>query len=104
MFCPKCGKEIPEGTVFCSFCGASQGTVTQSPVANTPAKASKKSGLIAGWILAVFGGLSVFGSISNGTYYNFSSLGMTMDDFILVAIQIGTILGGSYLIYKNKKR
>ena len=21
MFCPKCGKEIPDGSKFCSYCG-----------------------------------------------------------------------------------
>ncbi len=30
MFCRKCGKEIPDGSAFCSFCGASaDGTAEQ---------------------------------------------------------------------------
>ncbi len=31
MFCQKCGKQIPDGAVFCNFCGAQQGVVAQAP-------------------------------------------------------------------------
>ncbi len=30
MFCQKCGKQIPDGAVFCNFCGAQQGVVAQA--------------------------------------------------------------------------
>ena len=33
MFCQKCGKQIPDGAVFCNFCGAQQGAVQQAPQA-----------------------------------------------------------------------
>lgn len=32
MFCNNCGKELPEGTKFCSGCGASQGGVAEQSV------------------------------------------------------------------------
>lgn len=32
MFCTKCGKEIPDGSQFCTFCGNK--TFTSNPVAN----------------------------------------------------------------------
>jgi len=31
VFCQKCGKQIPDGAVFCNFCGAQQGVVAQGP-------------------------------------------------------------------------
>lgn len=40
MFCVKCGKEIPEGTKFCPYCGNQVGTSE----GNTPAAPMKKSG------------------------------------------------------------
>ena len=33
MFCQKCGKQIPDGAVFCNFCGAQQGVAQQAPQA-----------------------------------------------------------------------
>ena len=103
MFCKKCGKEIPDNTEFCNFCGAEQNSKIQSGTAAFTPKPKKRVGLIIGWILAVLGALSVFGSFTNGTYANFISLGMTLDDFFMVAIQLGVIGGGIYLIYKKRK-
>ena len=34
MFCTNCGKEIPNGSLFCPECGASQQGVTPLPVSN----------------------------------------------------------------------
>ena len=31
MFCQKCGKQIPDGAVFCNFCGAQQGVAASAP-------------------------------------------------------------------------
>jgi len=33
VFCQKCGKQIPDGAVFCNFCGGQQGVVAQAPTA-----------------------------------------------------------------------
>ena len=30
MFCNKCGRQLPDGSVFCNFCGAQQGVVPQA--------------------------------------------------------------------------
>ena len=35
MYCQNCGKQIPEGATFCSYCGAKQGTVTQTQTQKT---------------------------------------------------------------------
>lgn len=75
MFCKKCGKEIPDNTEFCNFCGAEQNSKIQSGTAAFTPKPKKRVGLIIGWILAVLGALSVFGSFTNGTYFLY---GMTV--------------------------
>ena len=42
MFCSNCGKELPEGTKFCGFCGtpvkAEESVVAEEPVAQEPVK------------------------------------------------------------------
>ncbi|MBR7040265.1 MAG: zinc-ribbon domain-containing protein [Clostridia bacterium] len=43
MFCIKCGKEVPEGAVFCPFCGQKQGAPAEAP-----ASVSDASGTAAG--------------------------------------------------------
>lgn len=30
MFCNKCGRQLPDGSVFCNFCGAQQGVIPQA--------------------------------------------------------------------------
>lgn len=37
MFCQRCGRQIPDGVVFCNFCGAQQGVVGQPPTPFPPA-------------------------------------------------------------------
>jgi hypothetical protein len=54
MFCHKCGKELPEGSGFCSGCGANIGSApnTQSYAAASAAKPKKKkTGLIVGGLI-----------------------------------------------------
>lgn len=54
MFCSNCGKQIPDNTKFCNFCGAQQQiientdsapktTVNQPEIADTPAQQPKKA-------------------------------------------------------------
>ncbi len=30
LYCNKCGRQLPDGSVFCNFCGAQQGTIPQA--------------------------------------------------------------------------
>ena len=36
MFCIKCGKDLPEGAVFCPFCGQKQSAPAETPAAAAP--------------------------------------------------------------------
>lgn len=53
MFCPKCGKEIPEGATFCPSCGSS---TTGGPVGTVFVKPSLPAGKshLVNWILGVW--------------------------------------------------
>lgn len=37
MFCNKCGRQLPDGSVFCNFCGAQQGVIPQAAPGGAPA-------------------------------------------------------------------
>jgi TM2 domain-containing membrane protein YozV len=56
MFCSKCGKQIPDDSVFCPECGAKVG-VDQPEVVYTPD--NEKSGLAAGLFGILLGGFGV---------------------------------------------
>lgn len=53
MFCPKCGKEIPDGSVFCPACGhrliepkgSERAKITPEPAKPAPAKAGESEAL-----------------------------------------------------------
>ena len=44
MFCIKCGKELPEGAVFCPFCGQKQGAPAEAPDSATEAMVKAAEG------------------------------------------------------------
>lgn len=87
MFCPKCGKAVPDGAVHCPNCGeAMQVTQVpnpqQVPVAQPPKKKGKKKWIIIGVVVVIlaimmFGGDSDSGSSSSGTT---ASSGTTQSD------------------------
>ncbi len=87
MFCPKCGKAVPDGAVHCPNCGeAVQVTQVpnpqQVPVAQPPKKKGKKKWIIIGVVVVIlaimmFGGDSDSGSSSSGTT---ASSGTTQSD------------------------
>ena len=48
MYCKKCGKEIPDGTYICNFCGESQFEdvfISAAPIEATSKKAKKKTSM-----------------------------------------------------------
>ena len=50
MYCNKCGKQLPDGSVFCNFCGAQQGVIPQAAAAGAapaaaPAQAAAPASL-----------------------------------------------------------
>lgn len=57
MFCPKCGKEIPDNSTFCPDCGSkikSDAVVTTANAAPSDSKSSVVAGLL-GIFLGVYG-------------------------------------------------
>jgi TM2 domain-containing membrane protein YozV len=86
MFCKQCGKEIPEGTLFCSYCGARQvaeettgetssASAAASPVATTVESKSK----IAAGVLAI-----LLGSLGIHKFY----LGYTTQGLIMLLVTV----------------
>lgn len=53
MYCNKCGKEIPDQTQFCNFCGAKQNPGQPQQPSKASAPAQKKTGLGATILLIV---------------------------------------------------
>lgn len=49
MFCPKCGKELPDGSAFCAECGANLGTKAPSAGVNSqPTTSAPSAGSVLG--------------------------------------------------------
>ena len=72
MYCQKCGKELPDDTKFCHFCGAPQSTLppasTAAQKAETNAVSSvtpqkKSHGFLIFLIVAVILGVCIFGIV-----------------------------------------
>ena len=123
MYCYKCGKEIPDSSTFCSFCGTTQQNAPQAapkpqsacyeapasarPAAAQPAPAAqapkkkKKGKKTVGIVLMVLGGISVLGSFSNGFYAGMLQMGPDLADLTALAIQAGFLIGGFRLISKS---
>jgi len=57
MFCPKCGKELPDGSKFCPECGAS--TTGGETVKTEVVTDNNQRSAIAGGLLGIF--LGVYG-------------------------------------------
>lgn len=83
MYCSKCGKEIPENSQFCRFCGLSlQQSKTPSEIVNE--KKGKKMRIVDTrpkvWILLIVTGfiiLPMFGSIGGVLGIIFSLIGIS---------------------------
>ncbi len=46
MFCSNCGKQIPDGSIICSYCGAQQEIVNSANSQNPKKKGKKSAGKI----------------------------------------------------------
>ncbi|HNX15704.1 MAG TPA: TM2 domain-containing protein [Oscillospiraceae bacterium] len=80
MYCRNCGKEIPDNTVFCTYCGA-QTTTVQQPYQQTPnqqdvrraLEESGKNKIAAGLFAILLGGFGIhkfyLGRIGLGIVY-----------------------------------
>ena len=53
MFCTNCGKNIPDGSVFCPECGTTLDSAPKAPAAPAVAKKGLSKGLLIGIIAAV---------------------------------------------------
>lgn len=84
MFCSKCGKEIPDNSVFCSVCGAQLGAVA----ANESAQPTTKEGWMRLAIKeAVEAGLKDPDSVKYGEFENIEldSYGRTYAEIVVRA-------------------
>lgn len=113
MFCSNCGKEIPNNTNFCNYCGAAQNngsaqnmqsTVSSSTVhtvshsSNTKKNSRKKN---VGIVLVCLQILAFIGGISNGTILSMLVSGTAGYIKLICYCWMGIL--GSILIYKANK-
>lgn len=118
MFCSNCGKQVEDGAAFCSGCGTSlnsqtqppvqQQTVYQQPINQQPVqqqaagKPATKKGRTIGIVLLVLGLLALLGNVTNGTFASFAVEGIGLSDIVAILLMGGMIIGGIYMINKNK--
>lgn len=124
MFCKNCGKEIPENTNFCNYCGAAlnngaaqntqpnsrtygqqQSTAHSQPVNTAPhSPSSKKSSTKkkVGMVLVCLQILMLIGGISSGTVVGMLLSGPAGLFELLGYCVVGIV--GVILIYKENKK
>lgn len=117
MFCTKCGQEIPDGSVFCTYCGAksgSSGTMAgsvkpdySSKVEWQPTVTPVRKGLpVWGWVLIGCGGLFVLSIIAVVVAGLFMSKKMSEEFGGLENLQVVselTVLQGAMHTYQGNK-
>lgn len=101
MFCNKCGRQLPEGSVFCSFCGARLGSVAPVESVNVPTailtirRAKKFSGSMQVFDIVVDGNLCA--KVRNGENVDIE---VPVGRHSVIAtgnMAVGTALGGAAL-------
>lgn len=109
MFCPHCGKIVPDGSRFCDGCGAAIGgapvvggapvpveTPVETPAATPAATPKQSNGMaIAGFILAFFSPLLgwIFGGIGLSQSKTKGGAGKKLAIAAIVIATINFILG-----------
>lgn len=121
MFCSNCGKQIEDGAAFCSGCGTSLNSqpqpnvqtpppVYQPPIVQQPVqqqinqKPISKKKRAAGIVMVVLSAMAFMGWGMNGTYERFAEVGPDLSDILAILMSLGIMIGGIYLIIKNKKQ
>jgi len=90
-FCPKCGKEVPPGALYCPYCGASLVTTptTTTPTTTAPPYEMKNPGIAAllaaiiGLVLLGIGHIYV-GKITRGLVLLFT--GLVLDGLLIASL------------------
>lgn len=106
MFCTKCGKELPDGTVFCPSCGVQLNNEVSGYEINKQAfnvKEVHNIVAIIGAILTVLGLFLPYRKVSIlGTTISVSQMNASQGDIILGIIMIGIVLLAMWMMFKQK--
>jgi hypothetical protein len=110
MFCTNCGREIPEGSRFCSICGTSVRQVVSMAASPTPAVEAQTSDMdihfkVLGWLYLVFGCLGIIGAILVFGFFSFLGRGFSHLDLpelpfglLPFASGLGVLIAGLVLL------
>lgn len=130
MFCTNCGREISEGSRFCSVCGTSAKQVVSMAASPSPAVEAQANNMeihikVLGWLYLVFGCLGIAGAILVLGVFSFlgkgfshldlpelpfglfpfaSGLGILIAGFVLLLSLPGVIAGYGLLNYRTWAR
>jgi hypothetical protein len=125
MFCTNCGREIPEGSKFCSICGTSVKQVVSMNASPSPALEAQTIDMeihvkVLGWLYLIFGCLGIAGAILVLGFFSFlgrgfshldlpvlpfaSGLGILIAGFVLLLSLPGVIAGYGLLNYRTWAR
>ena len=80
MFCPKCGKDLPDNSKFCKYCGSqikNKGTLSHVPASAGDDEKSKNI-IIVGLVALIVVLIVVFAAIGTGMFSD-SDEGMSSD-------------------------
>ncbi|MBO4422407.1 MAG: TM2 domain-containing protein [Clostridia bacterium] len=102
MFCPKCGKQVEDGSTFCPLCGAAlNGETVYAPSAElNPDGSEKKSKVAAGILGILLGHLGIHNFYLGYTGKAIGQLVLTVVGWILsIALGFGLILVSASAIW-----
>ena len=98
-YCPKCGKEVKEGTTFCSYCGQTLSVLAAQTFGNPTHNTQRPTGVTIIAILDVLGGL-FFCVIGGLLLLAAALLGNVISEYLPAYITGGVIgaIGGFMMI------